>query len=70
MDFGAIITIALALLGFVGWLWQMHGRLGREEAVREEQFGSLKDRLNSFEQRIYDVLERIENKIDRKADRS
>lgn len=69
IDVGALIALGGAILAGLGWLWRLHGRMNTEEAVRHEQVSSLRDRLNSFEQRIYDVLERIENKIDQKADR-
>lgn len=69
IDAGTLVTVGLAIVGLIGWLWRLHGRLSTEEAVRHEQVTGLRDRLNSFEQRIYDVLERIETKIDQKADR-
>ena len=76
MDFGAIITVALALIGFIGWLYRLEGRVTKEEAVRDEQVKSLRQSqaeqqtyTRLFETRIYEILERIEDKLDRKLDR-
>lgn len=76
MDFGAIITVALALIGFIGWLYRLEGRVTKEEAVRDEQIKSLRQSqaeqqtyTRLFETRIYEILERIEDKLDRKLDR-
>lgn len=76
MDLGAIVTIGLALVGFIGWLYRLEGRVTKEEAVRDEQVKSLRQSQSEqqtytrlFEARIYEILERIEDKIDRKLDR-
>lgn len=66
------VDLALALLGagstVVGgivWLVRLEGRINTESALRE----AMRQRLDGFEARIYEVLERIEQKIDRKADK-
>ena len=68
----AVITLALAAIGGLAWLFKLHGGLG---IIRERLNGeielrkTLSDRIDGFEQRIYAVLERIEAKIDGKADK-
>jgi hypothetical protein len=76
MDFGSIIsalvTLALAGIGGLGWLFKLHGdtrvlkeRLNGEVELRK----ALEARVNGFEQRIYEQLETIIAKLDRKADK-
>ena len=57
---GAGVTLFLAALGGVIWLIRLEGRINMQDALRT----ALNDRLNSFEQRIYATLERIEEKLD------
>jgi hypothetical protein len=76
MDFGSIIsalvTLALAGIGGLGWLFKLHGdtrvlkeRLNGVVVLRK----ALEARVNGFEQRIYEQLETIIAKLDRKADK-
>lgn len=67
-----IVTVAGACLTALGmltagllWLIRLEGRINTQEALRL----ALEARLASFEQRIYAALERIENKLDDKADK-
>lgn len=69
---GAVITLTLAGVGGLGWLFKLHGELGvmRERLSGEiDQRKALESRIDGVEQRIYAVLERIESKIDGKADK-
>jgi len=68
----AIITLSLAAVGGLGWLFKLHGdhRVLREKVQGEiELRKALEGRFNGFEQRIYEQLETIISKLDRKADR-
>lgn len=53
--------------GIVGvvWLVRLEGRINTGEALRKVH----DDRLASFERRISDQLDRIESKLDGKADK-
>lgn len=62
---GAVVTLGLAGLAGVVWLVRLEGRLNVLKALYE----GLKERVNGFEERIYLILERIEQKLDHKADR-
>ena len=57
---GGAITLILAALGGLIWLIRLEGRINVQDALRSV----LNDRLNSFEQRVYITLERIEEKLD------
>lgn len=62
---GAIVGVATPCLAGLVWLIRLEGRINTETALRE----ALRQRLDGFEARIYEVLERIEAKLDRKADK-
>lgn len=62
---GAVVGIATPVLGAIVWLLRLEGRINTESALRD----SMRQRLDGFESRIYEVLERIEAKLDRKADK-
>jgi hypothetical protein len=65
MDFGAIVTLILAGVGALGWLYRLEGRITTEVALRE----ALQQRLDGFEQRIYESLRRIEDRLDEKVNK-
>lgn len=62
---GASIGLIAPAIGGLVWLIRLEGRINTEKALRE----ALSERISSFEQRIYAALERIENKLDDKADK-
>ena len=62
---GAVVGAASPFLAGLVWLIRLEGRINTETALRE----ALRQRLDGFEARIYEVLERIESKLDRKADK-
>ncbi len=62
---GAVVGIATPALGAIVWLLRLEGRINTESALRD----AMRQRLDGFESRIYEVLERIEAKLDRKADK-
>jgi hypothetical protein len=77
MDFGslagAVVTLFLAGIGGLAWLFKLHGdmrvlkeRLNGEVELRK----ALEARVGGFEQRVYEQLETIIAKLDRKADKS
>lgn len=68
----AVVTLALAGIGGLGWLFKLHGdarvlreRLDGEIKMRE----ALDSRLNGFESRVYEKLEEIIDRLSRKQDR-
>lgn len=76
MDIGsiasAVIALCVAACGGLGWLFKLHGdmrvlkaQLNGEVELRK----ALEARVNGFEQRIYEQLETIISKLDRKADK-
>ena len=73
MDFGSIIGAAMAVLvpviGFIIWLVRLEGRINTERELRENQHTNTVDRINSFEQRIYDTLKEIQSTLRDKVDR-
>ena len=76
MDYGSLANIVLTLAGgaafALAWLFKLHGdvRVLKTELCGEIQLRQgLQDRIDGFEQRIYAVLERIETKMDAKADK-
>lgn len=76
IDFGAIIGAASAVVAFIVWLVRLEGRVNTETRVREEQIAGVVKAQEAqatanrmFEARIYEILERIEDKLDRKLDR-
>ena len=77
MDIGslasAFIALCVAGCGGLAWLFKLHGdtrvlkeRLNGEVELRK----ALEARVNGFEQRIYEQLETIIAKLDRKADKA
>lgn len=62
---GAAVTLALAAIGGVVWLVRLEGRINTEKELRI----ALEARLNGFESRIAGQLDRIERKLDDKADK-
>lgn len=62
---GVVIGAAVPLLGGLVWLIRLEGRINTEVALRE----ALAQRMGGFEERIYATLERIESKLDGKADK-
>lgn len=62
-------TLGLAGIAGIVWLVRLEGRINTEERLRASETEAIANRLNGFEQRIYDALERIESKIDKKQDR-
>ena len=73
MDIGSIIGAAMAVLvpviGFIIWLVRLEGRINTERELRENQHTNTVDRINSFEQRIYDTLKEIQSTLREKMDR-
>ena len=73
MDFGTLIGAAMAvivpLIGGVVWLVRLEGRINTERELRENQNANTVDRINGFEQRIYEVLKDIQNSLRDKADK-
>lgn len=76
IDYGALVAVGSAVVAVIVWLVRLEGRVNTEIRVREEQVAALakaqsesqaQNRL--FEVRIYEILERIEAKLDRKVDR-
>lgn len=68
----AIVTLTLAAIGGLAWLFKLHGdhRVLREKVLGEiELRKALESRVNGFEQRVYEALQEILEKISRKADR-
>lgn len=65
MDFGAIVSLGLAVLAGVVWLVRLEGR----HNVLRAMYGALKERVDGLEERILKALDRIESKLDHKADR-
>ena len=62
---GVIVAAGIPLLGGLVWLIRLEGRINTEVALRE----ALAARMGGFEERIYATLERIESKLDGKADK-
>lgn len=65
IDLGTLFAVGGAVVSVVVWLVRLEGKISTEGELRK----SLSERINGFEERVYDVLERIERKIDGKADR-
>lgn len=62
---GPIVVVGLTALGGLVWLVRLEGRVNTEAQLRN----ALQARLDGFEGRIYEVLRRIEDKLDQKADK-
>lgn len=73
MDFGTMIGAAMSVIvpvvGGVVWLVRLEGRINTERELRENQHTNTVERINSFEQRIYEVLKDIQNTLRDKADK-
>ena len=65
MDFGAVVSLALAGVTGVVWLVRLEGR----HNVLRAMYDALKERVDGLEQHILKALDRIEQKLDHKADR-
>ena len=65
MDFGAVVSLALAGVTGVVWLVRLEGR----HNVLRAMYDALKERVDGLEERILQALDRIEQKLDHKADR-
>jgi hypothetical protein len=69
MDFGSLlgaaVTIALAGIGGVVWLVRLEGRINVQSAKQE----ATDKRVDGLEDRILAQLDRIESKLDGKADK-
>jgi hypothetical protein len=69
MDFGSLlgagVTLALAGLGGVVWLVRLEGRINVQTAKQE----ATDKRVDGLEDRILAQLDRIESKLDGKADK-
>lgn len=67
------MPILMAIVGVLTkWLWSMQAKINEQDtkiAGLEAWKSFHSDQYKSFEQRILDTLDRIENKIDKKADR-
>lgn len=62
---GAAVTIALAGIGGVVWLVRLEGRINVQSAKQE----ATDKRVDGLEDRILAQLDRIESKLDGKADK-
>ena len=62
---GVVVTLALAGLAGVVWLVRLEGR----HNVLRAFYDGLKERVDGLEERILRSLDRIESKLDNKADR-
>ena len=73
MDLGSLIGAGMAIIvpiiGFIVWLVRLEGRINTERELRENQHTNTVDRINSFEQRIYDTLKEIQSTLRDKVDR-
>lgn len=69
MDFGSLlgagVTLALAGLGGVVWLVRLEGRINVQTARQD----ATDKRVDGLEDRILAQLDRIESKLDGKADK-
>ncbi len=65
MDFGAIESLIMAAVAGVVWLIRLEGR----HNVLLAMFDAMKERVDGLEERILKALDRIEQKLDNKADR-
>lgn len=69
---GAVVTLSLAAVGGLAWLFKMHGdvRVLRADLRGEiELRKALESRFTGFEQRIFEQLDTIILKLERKADK-
>lgn len=62
---GAAVTVALAGIGGVVWLVRLEGRINVQSAKQE----ATDKRVDGLEDRILAQLDRIESKLDGKADK-
>ena len=62
---GTALTAVGMIVGFIVWLVRLEGRQNVSDAKHE----AMEKRVDSLEQRIIAQLDRIEEKLDRKADR-
>lgn len=66
---GSVAAIVVPAIGFIVWLVRLEGRINTERELRENQHTNTVDRINSFEQRIYDTLKEIQSTLRDKVDR-
>ena len=76
MDYGTLANIILAMItagvGGLAWLFKLHGdvRVLKADLFAEgEMRRALSAQFLGFEERIFTKLDRIESKVDAKADR-
>jgi hypothetical protein len=73
MDSATLVNVALGaiplIIGFVVWLVRLEGRVNTERELRETQHTNTVERINSFEQRIYETLKEIQSTLRDKVDR-
>lgn len=66
MDFLSLaLSAGLALVSFIVWLVRLEGRLNVQAAKQD----STEKRIDGLEERIFAQLDRIESKLDAKADK-
>jgi hypothetical protein len=69
---GTLVSLVLAGVGGLAWLFKLHGNHAvlREKVNGEVELRkALEARVNGFEQRVYEKLDEIIDKLSRKADR-
>lgn len=76
MDYGTLANVVIGLgggaIGALGWLFKRHGdvRVLKADLAGEiELRKALGAQVNGFEERIFARLDRIESKLDAKADK-
>lgn len=76
MDYGTLANVVIGLgggaIGALGWLFKLHGdvRVLKADLAGEiELRKALGAQVNGFEERIFARLDRIESKLDAKADK-
>jgi hypothetical protein len=76
MDYGSLANLVFTLAGgavaALAWLFKMHGDVRVLRATVEGEVKlreALQQRVDGFEQRVFDKLDEILDKLSRKADR-
>lgn len=62
---GVVVSAGVPLVGGLIWLVRLEGRLNTEAALRT----SLAEKVNGLEQQILVKLDKIDAKLDQKADK-
>lgn len=74
MNWSYLISVAVAVVGsLVSWLWRHSTRLTKVETRQDSMSDAIKedrDRADKRDQTMMLQLQRIEDKIDRKADKA